>query len=95
MPPAPRGSSDEDRAAWPVWIGRIGAPEPQADDASLTPSERVELCWEVTKQAWALTGAVLDESACVEILRAFRDEGVEHLVIGAHALAVHGPVRAG
>lgn len=30
----------------------------------------------------------------VEILRAFRDEGVEHLVIGAHALAVHGHVRA-
>lgn len=29
-----------------------------------------------------------------EILRAFRDEGVEHLVIGAHALAVHGHVRA-
>lgn len=30
----------------------------------------------------------------VEILRAFRDAGVEHLVIGAHALAVHGHVRA-
>ena len=30
----------------------------------------------------------------VEILKAFRDEGVEHLVIGAHALAAHGHVRA-
>jgi hypothetical protein len=30
----------------------------------------------------------------VAMLRAFRDEGVEHLVIGAHALAVHGHVRA-
>ena len=30
----------------------------------------------------------------VEILRAFRDAGVEHLVIGAHALAAHGHVRA-
>jgi hypothetical protein len=30
----------------------------------------------------------------VEILRAFREECVEHLVIGAHALAVHGHVRA-
>ncbi|NCA17739.1 MAG: hypothetical protein EBS90_11960 [Betaproteobacteria bacterium] len=30
----------------------------------------------------------------VEMLRAFRDEGVEHLVIGAHALAAHGYVRA-
>ena len=30
----------------------------------------------------------------VEILKAFRDERVEHLVIGAHALAAHGHVRA-
>ncbi len=30
----------------------------------------------------------------VEILKAFRDEEVEHLVIGAHALAAHGHVRA-
>jgi hypothetical protein len=30
----------------------------------------------------------------VEMLRALRDEGVEHLVIGAHALAAHGYVRA-
>ena len=30
----------------------------------------------------------------VEILKAFRDEGVEHLVIGAYALAAHGHVRA-
>jgi hypothetical protein len=30
----------------------------------------------------------------VEMLRAFRDEGVEYLVIGAHALAVHGHIRA-
>jgi hypothetical protein len=30
----------------------------------------------------------------VEILSAFHDEGVEFLVIGAHALAVHGHVRA-
>ena len=30
----------------------------------------------------------------VEILKAFRDEAVEHLNIGAHALAAHGHVRA-
>ncbi|MFM9024189.1 MAG: hypothetical protein ACKON7_02420 [Planctomycetaceae bacterium] len=30
----------------------------------------------------------------VEMLRAFRDEQVEHLVIGAYALAAHGHVRA-
>jgi hypothetical protein len=30
----------------------------------------------------------------VEMLRVLRDEGVEHLVIGADALAAHGSVRA-
>ncbi|NDC54771.1 MAG: hypothetical protein EBZ74_10935 [Planctomycetia bacterium] len=30
----------------------------------------------------------------VEMVRAFRDEGVEHLVIRAHALAAHGYVGA-
>jgi hypothetical protein len=63
LPPAPSTSSSEDRAEWPVWSGRVGDPEPKADYSSLTPSERVELCWEVTKQAWALSGALLDESA--------------------------------
>lgn len=30
----------------------------------------------------------------IAILKAFHDEGVEYLVIGAHALAAHGHVRA-
>ena len=30
----------------------------------------------------------------VELLQAFVDRGVEHLVVGAHALAAHGHVRA-
>lgn len=30
----------------------------------------------------------------VEMLRCLRDEHVEHLVIGAHALAAHGHIRA-
>jgi hypothetical protein len=52
-----------DRSAWPVWVGRVGEPEPKADYSHLSPSERIELCWEVTKQAWVLTGALLDEPA--------------------------------
>ncbi len=52
-----------DRMAWPVWVGRVGDPEPKADYSHLTPSERVALCWEITKQAWELTGAAFDESA--------------------------------
>ena len=30
----------------------------------------------------------------VDLLRAFVDQGVEHIVVGAHALAAHGHVRA-
>jgi hypothetical protein len=63
----PRAAVEEattcDRSEWPVWVGRVGAPEPKADFSHLTPSERIALCWEATKQAWALTGAQLDESA--------------------------------
>ncbi len=30
----------------------------------------------------------------VDLLRAFSDHGVEHIVVGAHALAAHGHIRA-
>jgi hypothetical protein len=52
-----------DRSSWPVWVGRVGDPQPKADYSALTPSERIALCWEATKQAWALTGRDLNESA--------------------------------
>ena len=52
-----------DRSAWPVWVGRVGEPQPRADYSQLTPSQRIDLCWAVTKQAWSLTGQELDESA--------------------------------
>ena len=52
-----------DRSSWPVWVGRVGEPQPKADYCNLTPSQRIALCWEATKQAWAITGTELDESA--------------------------------
>jgi hypothetical protein len=52
-----------DRSSWPVWVGRVGEPQPKADYGNLTPSQRIALCWEATKQAWAITGTELDESA--------------------------------
>jgi hypothetical protein len=52
-----------DRSARPVWVGRVGQAEPRADYSHLTPSQWIALCWEVTKQAWALIGATFDESA--------------------------------
>jgi hypothetical protein len=80
----PDGSRDPgvDRSEWPVGVGRVGSPEPRADNSHLTPSQRISLCGEVTKQAWALTGAELDESIFVAILRLFHDEHIEFLVIG-------------
>jgi hypothetical protein len=38
-------------SAWPVWIGRVGDAGPKADSSNLTPSKRIEFCWQVTKQA--------------------------------------------
>lgn len=52
-----------DRSSWPVWIGRVGDPQPMADYSALTPSQRIELCWQATKHAWALSGKELDESS--------------------------------
>jgi hypothetical protein len=52
-----------DRSSWPVWVGRVGEPQPKADYSNLTPSQRIALCWEATKQAWAISGKELDESA--------------------------------
>jgi hypothetical protein len=51
-----------DRSMWPVWKGRVGEPEPGIDSSHLTPAQRIELVWEATKNAWAMTGATLDES---------------------------------
>jgi hypothetical protein len=58
-----RGEAGDDRSTWPVWVGRVGEPQPKTDCSHLSRSQRVALCWEVTKQAWTLTGAPLDESA--------------------------------
>jgi len=52
-----------DRSTWPVWKGRVGEREPSADYSHLTPSERIELVWEATKNAWSMTGRPLDESS--------------------------------
>lgn len=67
IPETGRSPSQEDagvdRSDWPVWVGRVGEPEPKADYSRFTPSERIALCWEVTKQAGTLAGMPPDESA--------------------------------
>jgi len=49
-----RGRATCDRSSWPIWVGE---PQPKADYFDLTPSQRIALCWEATKQAWAITEA--------------------------------------
>lgn len=58
-----RSTEATDRSDWPVHVGKVGAAEPPLDLSHLTPSQRVALVWELTKDAWSLTGKPLDESA--------------------------------
>lgn len=62
LPEVVDAPGEADRSSWPVWVGRVGDPQPKADYSALTPSERIALCWEATKQAWILSGKDLDES---------------------------------
>ncbi len=48
-------TDEQGRAEWPVRKGRLGDPEPNPY-AHLTPEERVELVWEITRAAWAFNG---------------------------------------
>ncbi|MEI6164047.1 MAG: hypothetical protein WCR23_06610 [Planctomycetota bacterium] len=52
-----------DRSLWPVWKGHSHHGSPALDLSSLIPSERIELVWEISKNAWPLSGATLDESS--------------------------------
>ena len=43
-----------DRSHWPVRKLRLGEEDDRADYSHYTPSERVAMVWELTKNAWAL-----------------------------------------
>ncbi len=64
------------------------------DSQESTPAERLEMMWQLAVDAWALRESQSVNQDFQDILSAFCDEGVEFLLVGAYALAVHGLPRA-
>jgi|KBSSwiStaDraftv2_1062776.scaffolds.fasta_scaffold714025_1 hypothetical protein len=78
-----------------VRVIRNGAPEPPDNDWSkATPEERMEAVWTLTKLCMAWNQSSTSEPTFRELLLAFNAHDVEYLIVGAHALAAHGHVRA-
>src|SRR5262245_48726220 len=76
-------------------IHRPGDPPLEEDDwAGTTVAERIEAVWTLTLECLAWQGWEGDEPRLRDLLSAFNDQDVEYLVVGAHALAAHGHVRA-
>ena len=50
------------RASWPTRKGSLTDELDQRDVASMTPSERVEMVWELTKTAWSFKDPSFRES---------------------------------
>lgn len=61
------------------------------DSRESTPAERLEMMWQL---AVDVRGSQSVNQDFQDILSAFCDEGVEFLLVGAYALAVHGLPRA-
>ncbi|HEX7421154.1 MAG TPA: hypothetical protein VF505_14790, partial [Thermoanaerobaculia bacterium] len=51
-----------DRGHWPTRKGSLTDELDQRDVASMTPSERVEMVWELTKTAWSFKDPSFRES---------------------------------
>ena len=62
--------------------------------ADSSPDERIEAVWTLTKACFAWNAEGLDEPRLDHLLREFNAKNVEYLIVGAHALAAHGHVRA-
>jgi hypothetical protein len=77
-------------------IIRSGGGEPQDGMwMNYSPEERIEAVWTLTKLCLTWNNQLSDDEPRLErTLRTLNDEGVEYLIVGAHALAVYGHVRA-
>jgi hypothetical protein len=78
-----------------VRVIRQGQAEPFDDAwAGASPEERIEAVWTLTKLCLAWKETLTGEPDFKELLLAFNAHDVEYLIVGAHALAVYGHVRA-
>ena len=74
---------------------RDGLPEPPDNDWSMaSPEERIEAVWTLTELCLAWNHPSESVPRLQELLLAFNAHNVEYLIVGAHALAAHGHVRA-
>lgn len=95
------GEESSKRAVTTRLIRGVGSVHPGSDWPGTTPEERIEAVWELTLLclAWREKEAGeprLEKSLgrARDLLAEFNAQGVEFLVVGAHALAAHGHVRA-
>ncbi len=71
-----------------------GGGHPGGDWPGTTPEERMEAVWELTLLCLAWREKEAGEPRFRDLVAEFNAHGVEFLVVGAHALAAHGHVRA-
>lgn len=50
-----------DRARMPTRLGRLGDDDDESFVESLTPAQRMELVWPLTRQVWAFVDGTEDE----------------------------------
>ncbi len=76
-----------------VRIKGLHDPDDDVGIRQLTPGERIALVWRLTVDTWAFMGELIGESRLSRDVAAVSGAGVEYLLVGAHALAVHGHPR--
>jgi hypothetical protein len=76
-------------------VVRPGQPAP-ADRGwrDATPEERIAAVWDLTLLCLAWSGEPAVNREFRDLLAEFNAHGVEYLLVGAHAMAAHGHVRA-
>ena len=75
--------SSADRSHYPVRIRPLRDDTPDDATAQLSPSERVAMVWELTRQAWTFKeGRWVEPRLRRDVVRIVRS-GVEFLVVGA------------
>jgi hypothetical protein len=88
-------SEDSQNKQISVRVIRDGSPEPPDDDwAMATMEERIEAVWTLTKLCMCWNNPSASEPKFQRTITRVQEHDVEYLIVGAHALAAHGHVRA-